>query len=81
MKNDELKELLAIINPQKEEGRVVIITRYGAGKVDELLSGHIKVGRAWGGLCTAGCKIAVGIRQHKVERLPGARSRRPSGDR
>jgi len=42
MKNDELKELLKVINPQKEEGRVVIITRYGAGKVEELLSGHIK---------------------------------------
>jgi len=42
MKNEELKELLTLLNPQKEEGRVVIITRYGAGKVDELLSGHIK---------------------------------------
>mmetsp|Transcript_120222 Transcript_120222/g.336581 ORF Transcript_120222/g.336581 Transcript_120222/m.336581 type:complete len:428 (-) Transcript_120222:103-1386(-) len=42
MKNDELKELLQILNPDKEEGRVVIITRYGAGKVEELLSGHIQ---------------------------------------
>mmetsp|Transcript_120223 Transcript_120223/g.336587 ORF Transcript_120223/g.336587 Transcript_120223/m.336587 type:complete len:428 (-) Transcript_120223:103-1386(-) len=42
MKNEELKELLTLLNPQKEEGRVVIITRYGAGKVEELLSGHIQ---------------------------------------
>lgn len=42
MKNDELKELLQILNPQKEEGRIMIITRYGAGKVKEMLTGHIK---------------------------------------
>eukprot|EP00405_Crypthecodinium_cohnii_P025594 CAMPEP_0206485552 /NCGR_PEP_ID=MMETSP0324_2-20121206/40576_1 /ASSEMBLY_ACC=CAM_ASM_000836 /TAXON_ID=2866 /ORGANISM="Crypthecodinium cohnii, Strain Seligo" /LENGTH=438 /DNA_ID=CAMNT_0053963789 /DNA_START=58 /DNA_END=1374 /DNA_ORIENTATION=+ len=42
MKNDELKELLQILNPNKEEGRIMLITRYGAGKVDSMLTGHIK---------------------------------------
>jgi len=42
MKNEELKELLQILNPGKEEGRVMIITRYGAGKVESMLPGHIK---------------------------------------
>lgn len=42
MKNDELKELLQILNPNKEEGRIMIITRYGAGKVEEMLTGHIQ---------------------------------------
>mmetsp|Transcript_81294 Transcript_81294/g.263673 ORF Transcript_81294/g.263673 Transcript_81294/m.263673 type:complete len:430 (-) Transcript_81294:179-1468(-) len=42
MKNDELKELLQILNPNKVEGRIMIITRYGAGKVEEMLTGHIQ---------------------------------------
>jgi len=42
MKNDELKELLKILNPRKEEGRVMLITRYGAGKVKDMLTGHIQ---------------------------------------
>eukprot|EP00448_Togula_jolla_P036074 CAMPEP_0170638208 /NCGR_PEP_ID=MMETSP0224-20130122/38886_1 /TAXON_ID=285029 /ORGANISM="Togula jolla, Strain CCCM 725" /LENGTH=436 /DNA_ID=CAMNT_0010968267 /DNA_START=72 /DNA_END=1382 /DNA_ORIENTATION=+ len=42
MKNDELKELVKILNPKKEEGKVMLITRYGAGKVGELLPGHIQ---------------------------------------
>jgi len=42
MKNDELKELVQKLNPEKEEGRLMLITRYGAGKVEELLTGHIK---------------------------------------
>jgi len=42
MNNEELKELLQILNPQKEEGRLMLITRYGAGKVEELLTGHIQ---------------------------------------
>jgi len=42
MKNDELKELLQILNPSKEEGRIMIITRYGAGKVEDKLPGHIQ---------------------------------------
>merc|ERR1712151_500653 len=42
MKCEELKDLLQILNPAKEEGRVMLITRYGAGKVEASLTGHIK---------------------------------------
>merc|ERR1712194_666893 len=42
MKNDELKELVQLLNPNKEEGRLMLIHRYGAGKVEELLTGHIR---------------------------------------
>lgn len=42
MKNDEIKELVQILNPDKVEGRLVLITRYGAAKVDEYLPGHIR---------------------------------------
>jgi len=48
MKNDELKELVQILNPAKEEGRLVLITRYGAGKVDDFLPGHIEAVKASG---------------------------------
>eukprot|EP00929_Paragymnodinium_shiwhaense_P063027 TRINITY_DN3151_c0_g1_i1.p1 TRINITY_DN3151_c0_g1~~TRINITY_DN3151_c0_g1_i1.p1 ORF type:complete len:443 (-),score=123.63 TRINITY_DN3151_c0_g1_i1:295-1623(-) len=41
MKNDELKTLVQTLNPKKEEGRLVLITRYGAGKVETYLPGHI----------------------------------------
>ena len=51
MKPDELKELVQVMNPDKEEGKLVLITRYGAGKVEELLPAHIKAvkdpSRAW----------------------------------
>ncbi|CAJ1431616.1 unnamed protein product [Effrenium voratum] len=42
MKNDELKELVQLLNPNKEEGRVMLITRYGAGKAEAMLPGHIQ---------------------------------------
>lgn len=42
MKNDELKELVKILNPNKEEGRLMLITRYGAGKAEAMLPGHIQ---------------------------------------
>lgn len=42
MKNDELKDLVAKLNPNKEEGKLVLITRYGAGKVADMLPGHIQ---------------------------------------
>jgi len=41
MKADELKELVKVLNPNKEEGRLMLITRYGAGKVEEMLTQHI----------------------------------------
>mmetsp|Transcript_20131 Transcript_20131/g.56713 ORF Transcript_20131/g.56713 Transcript_20131/m.56713 type:complete len:446 (+) Transcript_20131:80-1417(+) len=42
MKAAELQELVKALNPKKEEGRLVIITRYGAAKVEELLPAHIE---------------------------------------
>jgi len=39
---EELVRLLDIIDPDFEDGKVTIIGRYGAGKVDECLPGHIK---------------------------------------
>lgn len=48
MKNEELQELVKILNPDKEEGRVMIITRYGAGKIQDMLPGHIEAVKASG---------------------------------
>jgi len=48
MKNDELQELLQILNPDKEEGKVMIITRYGAEKIEAMLPGHIEAVKATG---------------------------------
>ncbi|KAI0722516.1 DAHP synthetase [Earliella scabrosa] len=42
MKADELVRLLEIVNPARESGKVTLITRYGAGKVEEHLPGHIR---------------------------------------
>jgi 3-deoxy-7-phosphoheptulonate synthase len=42
MGNDELVQLLDILNPDKEAGRITLITRYGATKVEVHLPGHIK---------------------------------------
>jgi 3-deoxy-7-phosphoheptulonate synthase len=42
MKGPELKDLVAKLNPSKEEGRIMLITRYGAGKVKDMLPTHIK---------------------------------------
>merc|ERR1711963_1260349 len=42
MKNDELQELVKLLNPSKEEGRLMLITRYGANKIEEILPGHIQ---------------------------------------
>jgi 3-deoxy-7-phosphoheptulonate synthase len=41
MKEDELEELVKMLNPNKEEGRLMLITRYGAGKVEDMLPKHI----------------------------------------
>lgn len=48
MKPDELTDLVKILNPDKEEGRLMLITRYGAGKVEELLPAHIEAVKASG---------------------------------
>ncbi|TFK20030.1 DAHP synthetase [Coprinopsis marcescibilis] len=41
MENEELIRLLDIVNPDKEPGRVTLITRYGAKKIDSHLAQHI----------------------------------------
>lgn len=38
----ELADLVKLLNPDKEEGRLLLITRYGSGKVGEMLPAHIK---------------------------------------
>jgi len=48
MKPDEIAELVQILNPNKIEGKLMIITRYGAGKVKSILPGHIKAVQATG---------------------------------
>ncbi|KAF8873477.1 DAHP synthetase [Infundibulicybe gibba] len=41
MAGAELVRLLNIVNPDKELGRVTLITRYGASKIQDHLAGHI----------------------------------------
>jgi len=48
MKPDELSDLVKLLNPNKEEGRLMLITRYGAGKVEEMLTSHIEAVKASG---------------------------------
>lgn len=48
MKNKELIELLDIVNPDKEVGKVTLITRYGEDKVEKMLGGHIEAVRKSG---------------------------------
>jgi 3-deoxy-7-phosphoheptulonate synthase len=42
MQADELKQLVKILNPDKVEGRLVLITRYGSAKIGSMLPAHIK---------------------------------------
>lgn len=42
MKPEELGPLLDTVNPQKEIGKVTLITRYGSSKVASLLPAHIR---------------------------------------
>lgn len=48
MKEDELKDLVTLLNPGKEEGRLLLITRYGATKVEDFLPKHIAAVQASG---------------------------------
>ncbi|KAJ4286307.1 Aromatic/aminoadipate aminotransferase 1 [Kalmusia sp. IMI 367209] len=48
MKNDELVELLDIVNPDKEVGKVTLITRYGKDKVESMLGPHIEAVKSSG---------------------------------
>ncbi|CAE8599167.1 unnamed protein product [Polarella glacialis] len=60
MKNDELKELISILNPDKEEGRLMLITRYGAGKSEQHLPGHIQAVKESGVPVTWQCDAVHG---------------------
>ncbi|KAB8336867.1 hypothetical protein FH972_021175 [Carpinus fangiana] len=42
MAADELVSLLNVLNPNKEVGKVTLITRYGEKKIDDMLSVHIQ---------------------------------------
>lgn len=48
MQNDELVRLLDIVNPDREDGKITLITRYGASKIEQYLSGHISSVQASG---------------------------------
>ncbi|KAG8994588.1 hypothetical protein FRB94_009774 [Tulasnella sp. JGI-2019a] len=41
MKAEELVQLLDVVNPDREDAKVTLITRYGADKIDTHLAGHI----------------------------------------
>jgi 3-deoxy-7-phosphoheptulonate synthase len=45
---DDLRQLLDIVDPEFETGRVTLITRYGATKIKELLPAHIEAVRLSG---------------------------------
>lgn len=51
----DLVELLDIVNPNKEIGKVTLITRYGESKVEELLPVHIKAVRESGHIVVWQC--------------------------
>ncbi|KAK0197699.1 DAHP synthetase [Armillaria mellea] len=42
MAGDELAKLLDVVNPSKEPGRITLISRYDAEKIDAHLPGHIE---------------------------------------
>lgn len=46
MKAEELVEMLDTVNPNREPGRVTLICRYGAAKIDALLPAHIQAVQA-----------------------------------
>ncbi|KAG6840450.1 hypothetical protein C0991_006626 [Blastosporella zonata] len=48
MQGAELIRLLDIVNPDREPGRVTLITRYGAGKINDNLPSHISSVQATG---------------------------------
>ncbi|GAB7355845.1 hypothetical protein MBLNU459_g6507t1 [Dothideomycetes sp. NU459] len=51
----DLVQLLDIVNPNKEIGKVTLITRYGENRVEELLPGHIDAVRRSGHIVVWQC--------------------------
>jgi hypothetical protein len=62
MTTDDLKKLMAKLNPENEAGRLTLIARFGAGKVGEHLPRLIKAVREEGGECAVG--LRPDARQH-----------------
>jgi 3-deoxy-7-phosphoheptulonate synthase len=60
MSTYELKELVKQLNPNNEEGRLTIITRYGASKVRDMLPKHIKAVQETGVPVTWQCDAVHG---------------------
>ena len=86
MKNDELTELVQILNPNKEEGKLVLITRYGHDKIDGLLPGHIEAVKASGVPVVWQCDgvhgntvTAKSVSAHSHTRPPARPPARPPG--
>ncbi|KAK9693662.1 hypothetical protein K7432_013805 [Basidiobolus ranarum] len=55
MENEELVRLLNIVNPRKEIGKVTLISRYSATKIDQYLPGHIKAVQESGHIVVWAC--------------------------
>ena len=55
MQGDELVELLDTLDPDRIPGRITLITRYGADRIDELLPGHLKAVQKSGRLPVWSC--------------------------
>ncbi len=52
---DELLKLISILNPDNESGRITLITRMGASKVDDILPGLVKAVQKSGNVVTWCC--------------------------
>jgi len=52
---EDLVQLLDIVNPRREIGKVTLITRYGKDKVEELLPKHIEIVRRTGHIVVWQC--------------------------
>jgi 3-deoxy-7-phosphoheptulonate synthase len=52
---EDLLQLLDLINPRREVGKITLITRYGKDKVEELLPRHIEVVRKSGHIVVWQC--------------------------
>jgi 3-deoxy-7-phosphoheptulonate synthase len=77
MQANELVNLLDIVNPNKEVGKVTLITRYGESKVESLLGGHIDAVKASGHVVVWQCdpmhgntfSTASGIKSRKFSSI------------
>ena len=48
MKPEELKQVLALLDPHRQSGRLTLITRFGAGRAEAVLPALIEAARAEG---------------------------------